>query len=901
SNGVTITGKTAIAVRWGAYYLLDEKLGVRWFFKSPVWTVVPSSLVDIGTFNETHEPDSFWRMIQGPPFVGQSLSADWVTHNRMFGAQRYMIWHSYWDILNFATGWNSMTDQQKLDYYNANPTQFLPNNRYPNWPWQLNPENADVIQWSKDYAENVLDTLTPSTPSYNDALWWGGASISPNDCGGFDPPLSDTQDITNSVYTLSTAIALHVQTSDPGKYVGVLNYAHYADIPNIALEDNLIALVTGGLSQSDLSNKERIDGLQGKGIVVGWYDYLDIPNWYYEDSRISYDTLNTWKYQVSKEGITYVVGESTDTWGGRGGLTMYVTSKLSWDSNLIVDDIFDDFYNKAFGPAAQVMKHYYRVRNKDDTALAASFNDLRDAEILAAGNSDVLARIRHLEYYNRYLWKWHNIGITNLSTADLENFYTFITKIRDTYILTYYYPEAAIRAELINNRGKTSSQVNALQNFTLPTAGEAATWLNEALAAFSGETGPEAIDPRFIDLEALGDTAVPAFTALYGVSRDIIVPSSGNETITVQVKAVSGIGLQWYNTYGVMMDYWSQAGAISDWMSVNFTTQEAGNYLLHVSRTNPLATYIAYVNVPGRPAAIVADPKRDLFRLEKDAILFNAPAIVKANSQYFYVPTGTPSFTFGADVASPIHPLVGQLVDPALTSYSFNWGTDNEMTINSPVAGLWTVETNSATINYYWLIGIPPLVWHDPQYLLVEAGGTPPPPPPPSSFTISSVDKLYFFRDRTNLLQITGTNFNLSTDFSLQFIQDSAVISSFTSQPLDTSTLTLNLTSTQTNTLPIGFYDMKVVRTIDGTSETYTKQILVTIPGDLWSGTATEEAEQKRDGKVSMYDISRMFSKWGSSNATDLAEADINSGPDNISQNKIDLFDANLIMRNWRL
>src|SRR4030042_4325184 len=47
SNGVTITGKTALACRHGAYYLLDEKLGVRWFLKDPAFWYVPPSLVSL--------------------------------------------------------------------------------------------------------------------------------------------------------------------------------------------------------------------------------------------------------------------------------------------------------------------------------------------------------------------------------------------------------------------------------------------------------------------------------------------------------------------------------------------------------------------------------------------------------------------------------------------------------------------------------------------------------------------------------------------------------------------------------------------------------------------------------------------------------------------------------------
>lgn len=176
---------------------------------------------------------------------------------------------------------------------------------------------------------------------------------------------------------------------------------------------------------------------------------------------------------------------------------------------------------------------------------------------------------------------------------------------------------------------------------------------------------------------------------------------------------------------------------------------------------------------------------------------------------------------------------------------------------------------------------------------LTPAGDSP-------SFSISSTNQLHLFQDKTNALQVIGTNFDLSTDFSVQFLQDSNLVSSFTLQPTDASTLNLSLTSTQVSALPAGFYDLKIVRIADSVSQTYAKQILITTLGDIWSSTATEVVEQKRDGKVDLYDVSRMLSKWGSTLADDLVEVDINAGPSNISLNKIDLFDANLLMRNWR-
>ena len=52
--GIHVVGKTPIAVRHGAYTLL-EKLGFRWYFSNPVWYVTPDVLQDL-RLDDVQEP-----------------------------------------------------------------------------------------------------------------------------------------------------------------------------------------------------------------------------------------------------------------------------------------------------------------------------------------------------------------------------------------------------------------------------------------------------------------------------------------------------------------------------------------------------------------------------------------------------------------------------------------------------------------------------------------------------------------------------------------------------------------------------------------------------------------------------------------------------------------------------
>ena len=88
ANGIYITGKTPLAVRHGAYTLL-EKLGFRWFFKHPAWEVVPDTLISLYGLNEVQEPGYFWRFLWAGMPRDRDVGNLWKTRNRLFGAKYY--------------------------------------------------------------------------------------------------------------------------------------------------------------------------------------------------------------------------------------------------------------------------------------------------------------------------------------------------------------------------------------------------------------------------------------------------------------------------------------------------------------------------------------------------------------------------------------------------------------------------------------------------------------------------------------------------------------------------------------------------------------------------------------------------------------------------------------------
>jgi hypothetical protein len=469
-DGLTITGTTALACRHGAYYLLDNVLGVKWLSKSTAWTIVPGALASIDSLNIVSEPDYLWRQIQWAGYyTGLTDLKDWGKHNRMWGAKKYDVGHSYSYIYNLTVG-----------NYAANPTYFLPSDiGGVDWPWQLDPTQAGVIALAKTYANTRLSAAAAAVLYGADTIPRAVAVISPNDGGGFDPPLAAAQNVTDAVWGLVKEVAANITSSYPNGYAGAYCYAQYSNIPTDNLSSNVLAVIATDYNYSDpaLTTDEQIAGYIAKGASVGIRDYM----WPLSDSfDIKTDIIGNVKYYQGLGAITYQM-EGIDSWASRN-LSYWVISRLLWDSSLDVDTLITEFLVSAFGSASSVMADYYDITGTLDFDYADRFTLLSQAETLESGDSAILARLRQLELFNYY--RWQKGQMSTLSNSDLESLYTLTTQLRDLYLLDYTTDEAAVRAALIA-RGYSTAQVNALINYTPPTDEDAAAYLAEALAYFS--------------------------------------------------------------------------------------------------------------------------------------------------------------------------------------------------------------------------------------------------------------------------------------------------------------------------------------------------------------------------------------------------------------------------------
>ena len=101
-----------------------------------------------------------------------------------------------------------------------------------------------------------------------------------------------------------------------------------------------------------------------------------------------------------------------------------------------------------------------------------------------------------------------------------------------------------------------------------------------------------------------------------------------------------------------------------------------------------------------------------------------------SNEMYFNVPVDTGAFIMGTSGSGKTTTaLTGRLIDPdGNVVQDIEATTDTEYQIENPIPGVWkiVIDQNVRVVkSRVWLLGVPPLVWHDAQYLLVQEGAAP--------------------------------------------------------------------------------------------------------------------------------------------------------------------------------
>ncbi len=365
-NAVVLRGKTYGGTINALYGFLQDKLGVRWFFPTKLFEVIPrQDTLRVEYCSEIHNPS-----FKGAMFtVGAGIQKEgdvWGERMRRDeGAWKYhgAMVHYLGYILDSAKYGKSHPEFYPL--INGQRSIPAPGDRSAPQPCLSNPELVKVVVefCRKTFDENPNALMVAI--GENDSRDW----CSCEKCQKMDVlPLekfNESEQHSDRYFTFANQVARAVNESHPGKMVGCLAYDGTVTPPKKIdkLEPNVaIGMCIDSSQYYDPKYKTKdyntLAAWKPKCRNICTYDYLGL-NWpaprYYPHLYAQH------LKEMHEQGILVKFTEPCPCWPTFGPM-IYLATQLMWDIKQNPDVILNDLFSGLFGKEAGAeMKAYYEV------------------------------------------------------------------------------------------------------------------------------------------------------------------------------------------------------------------------------------------------------------------------------------------------------------------------------------------------------------------------------------------------------------------------------------------------------------------------------------------------------------------------------------------------------------
>lgn len=378
---------------WGTVYsayTLLEKLGCRWFMPGPLGEVIPhNNSVKIDDINDTEKPSFKYRHIGNGTWSLANKSNNFLDINELKG----------YDQRFSAQNYAMLVPSNK--YMKKHPEYYAVHNGVRT-DKQLNLTNKNVVNIIAGAVENFFkDHPGPEYPVY---------SVTPNDNSIWSNTEADRRfgkTVSDQVMRFTNEVAKIVGEKYPNKLIDVLAYQDYVWAPESVkrMEPNVAItfcrIDTDGVYSypltSDNHYSKRIRKILNEWLPKAdhflFYDYYAHYSWFGPwplEKTISEDYKYYRSLGPKVEGL---VPEFHPHWGTQG-INDYVMAKVSWDVNLNVDSLVDDYYNKFYEKAAGEVGAYFNLFDKKIKSLNVPFygqtslwNTVYTPEVLKKANN----------------------------------------------------------------------------------------------------------------------------------------------------------------------------------------------------------------------------------------------------------------------------------------------------------------------------------------------------------------------------------------------------------------------------------------------------------------------------------------------------------------------------------
>lgn len=391
-RGLVLAGHDGAGDAWSAstpsgtllatYTLLDDHLGVKWFWPGKVGEHVPQQPdVKITALNLRQQPAFEIRSVS-PGYTTyhtkdfKLASRQWAKRSRLGWVRSAVFGHSWFDAFNLRND----------ESFKAHPEWFalVDGQRRPP---QMCTTNPAVIDTMVEYVLKGKQDIVNISPSD------GGGFCECENCRKLDVPGVLAQDnkhiqLSDRIFTYANEVARRVREQNPHKGCGIIAYTYYNRPPLKIekLEPNLyLSYVYQSAAHRDPENlsewRERVAGWQklGAKMVVreGW------GNHYYHDLPFVHTTqIISNLAEAGRRGFVAVYGEGTKNFATTAP-NYWALTRMMWNPQRDTTHLMRDYYAAAYGPAAAEMTAYFeaydqafaqnwskRPRNVDTNAIA---------------------------------------------------------------------------------------------------------------------------------------------------------------------------------------------------------------------------------------------------------------------------------------------------------------------------------------------------------------------------------------------------------------------------------------------------------------------------------------------------------------------------------------------------
>lgn len=367
--GHDLPGKaTSISIAAGSqlavYTLLDDYLGVRWFWPGHAGEHVPSTPdAVVPALNLREQPQFIIRQYS----VGysryhtdafRSESAKWQRRTRQGWVPRAWFGHSWYYAFDLKKG-------DKNPLLAEHPEWFALVNGKRQGP-QMCTTNPEVIDHMVEFVlANTKNRITSISPSD------GYGFCECDRCTALDVPgvLSydgQTPLLSDRIFTYANEIARRVREKDPKKGVGMFAYTFYNAPPvNIEkLEPNLyLSFVHQAMADVDplvfKEWQEKTEAWQQVSAHMimreGWGNHYLLGLPFIHQKQIQ----NAFTF-ASSRGFLAAYGEGSKAFATQAPNSWMVT-RMMWDPARDDASVIETFYQDAYGPVANHMKQFFQT------------------------------------------------------------------------------------------------------------------------------------------------------------------------------------------------------------------------------------------------------------------------------------------------------------------------------------------------------------------------------------------------------------------------------------------------------------------------------------------------------------------------------------------------------------